>query len=86
MREAKRADTSPPVRHSHTGRHRHQDNLAQHHQGLPQGRDGQVLRRRHLPQAQAPRQAEKGKETYETGRRRGGATEGIPRSAEDISL
>jgi GTP-binding protein LepA len=47
-------------------------------QGLPQGRHGQVLRRRHLPQAQAAREAEGGQAPDEAGRPRRGAAGGVP--------
>ncbi len=40
------------------GRHRRQDHRPRDHPGAAQGRDGQVLRRRRVPQAQAPGEAE----------------------------
>ena len=57
---------------------------AQHHrprdgQGLPQGRHRQVLRRRHLAQAQAAREAEGGQAAHEAGRAHRGAPGGLPR-------
>ena len=56
---------------------------AQHHrprdgQGLPQGRHRQVLRRRHLAQAQAAREAEGGQAPHEAGRAHRGAPGGLP--------
>ena len=48
----------------------------------PQGRDREVLRRRHQPQAQAAREAEGGQEADEAGRRRRGAAGGVPRRAQ----
>ena len=51
-------------------------------QGEAQGRAREVLRRRHLPQAQAAREAEEGQEADEAGRRRRGAAGGVPRRAQ----
>ena len=51
-------------------------------EGAPQGRAREVLRRRHLPQAQAAREAEEGQEADEAGRRGGGAAGGHPRGAQ----
>ena len=48
----------------------------------PQGRAREVLRRRHLAQAQAAREAEGGQEADEAGRRRRGAAGGVPRGAQ----
>ena len=62
VREAERADPAPYVRDSDPGRHRRQGHRARNHQRHAQGRDGEMLWRRHLPQAQAPRQAERGQE------------------------
>ena len=50
-------------------------------QGLPQGRHGQVLRRRHLPQAQAARAPEGGQAADEAGRARRGPAGGVPGGA-----
>ena len=44
---------------------------------LPEGRAGQVLRRRHHPQAQAPREAERGEEADEADRRGGDSAGGV---------
>ena len=49
----------------------------------PQGRAGQVLRRRHHPQAQAAREAEGGQEADEDGRPRRGPPGGVHRRALD---
>ena len=55
---------------------------ARDRQGAPQGRAREVLRRRHLPQAQAAREAEEGQEADEAGRRGGGAAGGVPGGAQ----
>ena len=70
-REAQGVRPAPAVRGRHPGGHRRQDHRARDRQGAAQGRDGQVLRRRHQPQAQAPREAERGQEAHEAGRARG---------------
>ena len=58
----KMAEVIPPadVRGADPSGHRRQNFSAGDRAGLPQGRDRQVLRRRHHPQAQTPREAEKG--------------------------
>ena len=50
--------------------------------GDPQKRAGQVLRRRHHAQTQAPRKAKRRKEAHETRGARGHPAGGVPRSAE----
>ena len=55
-----------------------QGHRARDHQPAAQGRPRQVLRRRHLAQAQAPREAERGQEAHEDGRRRRAAAGGLP--------
>ena len=62
VREAERADPAPHVPDPDPGGHRRQDHRPRNHQRAAQGRDGEMLWRRHLPQAQAPRQAERGQE------------------------
>ncbi len=57
---------------------------ARDHPRDPQGRPRQVLRRRHHPQAQAPREAEGGQEAHEDGRPRRGAPGGLHRRALDL--
>jgi GTP-binding protein LepA len=59
--EAPRRDRAPPVRGGHPGRHRQQGHRPRDDLGPAQERHGQVLRRRHHPQAQAPGEAEEGK-------------------------
>ena len=49
----------------------------------PQGRPRQVLRRRYLPKAQAPREAEGGQEAHEDGRTRRSPPGGVHRCALD---
>ena len=68
VREAQGADPAPTVRHRHPGSHRRQDHRPRNGQGRAQGRDGQMLRRRHLPKAQAAGKAEKGQETHASDR------------------
>ncbi len=58
VRKAQGAHSAPAVRHRGTGRHRSEDHRPRNHQGRPQGRDGQMLRRRHLPQAQTAGETE----------------------------
>ena len=67
LRAAGQEDPAPAVQDRHPGRDRRPDHRPLHHQPLPQGRDGQVLRRRHQPQAQAPREAEGRQEEDEDG-------------------
>jgi GTP-binding protein LepA len=81
--EAARAHPEADVRGRHPGGHWHEGHRARDRQGNAQGRDGQVLRRRHLAQAQAPREAEGGQEAHEAGRPRGGAAGGLPGGALD---
>ena len=61
---------APAVRRADPGRDRRQDPRPRDGQGAPQGRAGQVLRRRHQPQAQAPGAPEGGQEAHEAGRAR----------------
>src|SRR5439155_24364547 len=51
-------------------------------EGAPQGRACEVLRRRHLAQAQAAREPKEGEEADEAGQRGGGATGSVPRRAQ----
>ena len=62
------ADTPPDVRSGGAGRDRHGRRRARHREGAAQERVGQVLWRRHQPQAQAPREAEGRQEAHEAGR------------------
>ena len=62
LREAAQGDPASPLQDRHPGRDRRQDRRALDRRALPQGRHGQVLRRRHHPQAQAPREAGEGQE------------------------
>ena len=57
-REAARAHPAPALRRPHPGRHRRAHRGPRDGQGQAQGRAGQVLRRRHQPQAQAAGEAE----------------------------
>ncbi len=80
-REVAREDPAPAVRRAHPGRHRLADRRPRDDQGLPQGRDRQVLRRRHQPQAQAARTAEAGQAADEAGGPDRGAPGGLPGGA-----
>jgi GTP-binding protein LepA len=53
--------SAPDVRRRDPGRHRRQHHRARDNQGAAQERAGKMLRRRHHPQAQAPRKAKGGK-------------------------
>ncbi len=55
-------------------------------QGEAQGRAREVLRRRHLAEAQAAREAEEGQEADEAGRRGRGAAGGVPGGAQPRQL
>ena len=77
-REAQGVRPAPAVRGRHPGGHRRQDHRPRDRQGPAQGRHRQVLRRRHLAQAQAPREAERGQEAHEAGRHRRDPAEGVP--------
>ena len=60
--EAQGADPAAPLQDPDPGGDRRQGHRPRDDLGAPQGRDGQVLRRRHHAQTQAPRQAEGGQE------------------------
>ncbi len=66
-----------PVQDSDPGRDRRQDHRALDDPGLPQGRDGQVLRRRRDAEAEAARQAEEGQGQDEAGRPRSDSAKGV---------
>jgi GTP-binding protein LepA len=80
-REAQGADPPPAVPGRDPGRDRQQDHRARDDLRVPEGRAREVLRRRHHPQAQAPREAEGGKEAHEADRRGGDPPGGVSRSA-----
>ena len=67
----------PAVRRAHPGRHRWAHRGARDGEGQAQGRARQVLRRRHHPQAQAAREAERGEAPHEEHRSRRGAPGGV---------
>ena len=81
-RAAARGDPAPDDRRPRAGGDRLAGHRARDDQGAPEGRARQVLRRRHLAQAQAAREAEEGQEADEAGRQRGGAAGGVPRGAQ----
>ena len=58
LRQAEGLDPEAAVQDRDPGRHRRQGDRARDDRRLEQGRDGEVLRRRHQPQAQAAGQAE----------------------------
>ena len=76
--EAAREDPAPAVRRADPGRRRRQHHRPRDGQGVPQGRHRQVLRRRHLAQAQAAREAEGGQAPHEAGRAHRSAPGGVP--------
>ena len=76
-RQAQGPHPAPAVRGADPGRHRLADHRPREHPRDPQGRPRQVLRRRHQPQAQAPREAEGGQEADEDGRPRRGPPGGL---------
>ena len=80
-RAAAQEDPAPAVRRADPGRRRRQDHRPRDGQGVPQGRHGQVLRRRHHAQAQAAREAEGGQAEDEAGRPDRGAAGGVPGGA-----
>jgi GTP-binding protein LepA len=69
------------VRRRDPGGDRQPDHLARDGQGDAQGRHRQVLRRRHLAQEEAPRQAEGRQEAHEVGRLGRAAAGGVPHRA-----
>ena len=81
-REAARGDPAADVRRRDPGRDRLARDRARDGEGEAQGRDREVLRRRHLAQAEAAREAEGGQEADEAGRRGRGAAGGVPRRAQ----
>ena len=81
-RAASRGDPPPALRRAGAGGDRVAGHRARDDQGEAEGRAREVLRRRHQPQAEAPREAEEGEEADEAGRRGGGAAGGVPRGAQ----
>ena len=63
-----RAHPPPAIRSSHPGRHRSQGHRKGNRLRPPQKRHSQMLRRRHQPQAQAPRETKRRQETNEEDR------------------
>ena len=81
-RQDARAHPAPDVRSRDPGRHRQPDRRARDGQGDAQERARQVLRRRHLPQAQAAREAEGRQETHEARRPRRDSAGSVPGGAQ----
>ena len=77
-----RADSAPAVRGRHPGRDRQPHRRARVRQGAAQERAREVLRRRHLAQAEAPREAERGQEADEARRQGGNPAGSVPCRAE----
>ena len=77
--QAEGADPAPAVRGGDPGGDRHEGDRAHDGEGGAQGRAGEVLRRRHQPEAQAPREAEGGEEAHEAGRLGGDPAGGVSR-------
>ena len=86
VREAEGAHPAASLPDPDPGGHRRQDHRPRDDLGPAQGRDGEVLRRRHLPQAQAPRQAERGQEAHAPVRPRRDPPGGVHRRPEDGQL
>ena len=80
--EDARADPAADVRGGDPGGDRQPDHRARVGQGAAQERARQVLRRRHLAQAQAAREAEGRQEAHEAGRPRRDPAGGLPRRAQ----
>ena len=72
------ADSAADVRGGAAGCHRQQDHRARDHLGDAQERARQVLRRRHQPQAQTAREAERRQEADEARRPRRDPAGGLP--------
>ena len=83
VRAAEGADPAPDVQDRRAGRHRQPGHRARDHQRHAQGRAGQVLRRRHQPQAQAAGQAEGRQEAHAPVRPSRNPAERLHRRAED---
>ena len=77
--QAEGADPAAAVRGADPGGDRRPGHRPREHPGDAQGRAGQVLRRRHHPQAQAAGEAEGRQEADEDGRPRRGAAGGVRR-------
>ena len=80
--EDARADSAPDVRGRHPGRHRQPHHRARNRQRASQERAGKVLRRRHLTQAKAAREAEGRQEADEARRPSRDSAGGVPRRAQ----
>ena len=77
-----RADSPADVRGRHPGGDRQPHHRPRERQGAAQERAGQVLRRRHLAQAQAAREAEGRQEAHEAGRQGRDPAGSVPGRAE----
>ena len=77
-RQAEGADPAAVVRGGHPGGDRQQGDRADDGEAAAEGRAGEVLRRRHHAQAEAPGEAEGGEEADEAGGRGGDSAGGVP--------
>ena len=84
-REAPRGHPPAALRGGHPGRHRQPGHRPRDRQGHGQERHRQVLRRRHLAQAQAPGETERRQEAHEAGRQGRGTTRGVPVGAQELT-
>ncbi len=82
LQEAQRRDQPAPVRDPAAGRDRRPRDRPRNDRRLPQERHRQMLRRRHHPQTQTARKAERGQEADEAVRQRRDSAEGVPERAE----
>ena len=80
--EDARADSAADVRSRHPGGDRQPHHRARIGEGAAEERAGEVLRRRHHPQAQAAREAKGRQKAHEAGRPRGDPAGSISRGAE----
>ncbi len=78
-------DPAADVRSGGAGGDRQRGDRARHRQGAAQERAGQVLRRRHQPQEEAPGEAEGRQEAHEAGRLGGDPAGSLPRRPADRS-
>ena len=83
VRAAEGPDPAPALQDRHPGGDRRPHHRPRDDQRAAQGRAGQVLRRRHQPQEEAPGEAEEGQEAHAPVRRRRDPAVGLHRRAQD---
>ena len=86
LRQAEGPHPQAAVQDRHPGRDRGARHRTRNHRGAVQGRDGEVLRRRHLPQTQAAGEAEGGQEADATVRQGRDPAISLPGRSEDGRL